>query len=94
MSNFEAVYLEAEKALDFLKTEYSFIVDDRKINDPNANTQFVGGYTKFVDGSSKGEFKRFVTLSTAPLRLEMDLDIGFNECGKEEFYTIFVTPQP
>lgn len=89
MSNFEAVYLEAEKALDFLKSEHHFVVSDRKINDPDASTQFVGGYTKFIDSSTKGNFERFVTLSTAPLRLEMDLDIGFNESGKEEFYTIF-----
>ena len=89
MSNFESVYLEAEKALEFLKSEHHFVVSERKINDPDARTQFVGGQTKFIDDSTKDDLKRFFTLSTAPLRLEMDLDIGFNESGNKESYTIF-----
>lgn len=46
------------------------------------HTQYIGGYARFESNDST---KRFINISTAPLRLELDLDFG----KESNQYTIF-----
>jgi hypothetical protein len=79
MSAFEKVFCEAEeRALGFLKTQYPFRVINRFISATPASMAF-GGVVTYAETLSLFRPKskrRFVTLSIAPLRLELDLDIG------------------
>lgn len=82
---FADVFNEAEKnAMSFLSSEYSFCVVDRRVYDERG-TQYVLGVVTYAEPASSNKpsnLVRFVTLSVAPLRLELDLDIGIGEDRK------------
>ena len=77
MSEFSKIFSEAEKALEFLKTEHSFSESERYINDAKGSQAVVGSVTYSGRPGKNGQ--RIIVLSTAPLRLELDLDVGFSQ---------------
>jgi hypothetical protein len=86
MQDFKDVFLQAEQqAFQFLKAEHGFKMIDQKIEEAKGTMTVFGAVT--YGKSSFLEFGkgRFVTLSTAPLRLELDLDIGVGQ----ERYSIY-----
>jgi hypothetical protein len=86
MAVFTDIFVEAAReALEFLKADHSFREVDRQVVEENG-TQWVFGTITYVESSSQSP-SRFVTLSVAPLRLELDLNVGIGE-DRTEFYTI------
>lgn len=80
MQDFKTVFLQAEqKAFQFLKIEHDFKLVDQNIEEVKG-TMAVFGAVTYRD--NKGYC---VTISTAPLRLELDLDISF----EKERYSIY-----
>lgn len=89
MHSFEVVYLEADnKALEFLTSEHSFIIQDRKVYVPKPETHEISAYTRYAELSTGRAPQRYVMLSIAPLRLELDLDVGYTDGMNSEEYSI------
>lgn len=90
-TTFMNAFNEAERnSMGFLKSEYAFHVVNRKVID-EAGTQYVFGTVTYAEASSldgPSSLERFVTLSIAPLRLELDLDIGIGE-DRKNAYSIY-----
>lgn len=90
MGTFTDVFVEAaRKAMGFLEADYSFREVDRRVIE-GKGTQHVLGTVTYAESFPSQEpcnSPRFVTLSVAPLRLELDLDVGIGE-DRREFYTI------
>lgn len=80
MQNFKGIFLQAEqRVFQFLKTEHKFKVVDLNIEEIKGTMAVFGAVTY---GDDKGHF---VTISVAPVRLELDLDIS----TKKECYSIY-----
>lgn len=87
-TKFSDVFYEAERnAMAFLEDEFSFCKVERKVVD-ETGTQYVFGiatYSKAITSETQQNLKVFVTLTVAPLRLELDLDIGLEEDSKTKY---------
>ncbi len=86
MGIFTDVFVSAAReALRFLEDDHSFREVDKQVIEEKG-TQCVLGAITYAEPSSQNQ-PRFVSLGVAPLRLELDLDIGIGE-DRKEFYTI------
>ncbi len=78
VSTFREIFELTEREFRPLLEEYGFLLDEVSITDENRG-QCLSGVARYVE---KGNWyrpfqkKRFISLSTAPLRLELNLDIG------------------
>lgn len=87
MSTFRETFERVEHDIRPLLEKYGFTLKEISITDENGN-QWVGGSAHYVESGnwySLSRKKRFIRLSTAPLRLELDLDVGIGD----SFYTIY-----
>jgi hypothetical protein len=90
MSAFKDVFCEAEsKAMDFLVSKYAFRVANKEVIDKTGTMNVVGiiTYVETLPANKSSNDERFVTLSVAPLRLELDLDFGIG--NRKNFFTIY-----
>lgn len=81
MSDFLEAFKIAERSIRPRLEAQGFKLYDVSVTD-NEGTQWVSGTAKYVERRAwHNPFKamRFITLSAAPLRLELDLDIGVGE---------------
>ncbi|NVN92484.1 MAG: hypothetical protein HXX11_18060 [Desulfuromonadales bacterium] len=86
-TNFSEIFYEAERnAMSFMESEYSFRSVDRRVVD-----EWVFGTATYAEAPTLNkprDLELFVTLSVAPLRLELDLYIGVGE-NKKTNYSIY-----
>ena len=78
MSSFKVAFEFAEQGVRSLLEKRGFTLDEVLITDENGS-QWIGGAAHYVEKGSwyyPFQRKRFIRLSTAPLRLELDLEIG------------------
>lgn len=90
MSTFADAFREAEqRAMSFLVSEHGFRAVGREVKE--TGSQFDAGRATYVEALPRNASRsegRFVELSIAPLRLELDLDLGIGE-DRRERYTIY-----
>jgi hypothetical protein len=87
MGIFRDVFPEAAReAMHFLEVTYAFREVEMRVIGEDGATQVLGSVT-YADSSAQ-DSARFVTLSVAPLRLELDLDVGIGG-DRREFYTVY-----
>ena len=87
MSTFRETFERAEQDVRPLIEKKGFTLKEISITDENGS-QWVGGSAHYVESGNWHSLfrkKRFIRLSTAPLRLELDLDVGIGD----SFYTIY-----
>ena len=78
MSSFKVAFEFAEQGVRSLLEKRGFTLNEVSITEEN-RSQWIGGVAHYIE---KGNWyypfqrKRFIRLSTAPLRLELDLEIG------------------
>ena len=89
-NTFTDIFFEAErKAMAFLTSEYSFIVSDRRVIG-GEKSQYIFGTATYAESkllNKTNYLGRFVRLSVAPLRLELDLYIGAGD-DRNDVYSI------
>ncbi|RTL50147.1 MAG: hypothetical protein EKK46_13690 [Rhodocyclaceae bacterium] len=92
MSTFPAAFAKAErKAMLFLVAEHGFHSQEHDAVE-TVGTQAVFASVAYVETRPISQsHERFVQLSMTPLRLELDLDIGFGR-EKTQFFTIDAPP--
>ncbi len=88
MSAFPIAFAEAEaKAMHFLVADHGFRPQEREAVE-TSGTQAVFASVTYVEARPTSQsHERFVRLSMAPLRLELDLDIGFGR-DRKQYFTI------
>jgi len=87
MTSFKETFKLAEQHIRPMLEEYGFKLDHVVITDDNGSIWVHGG-ARYIENTSLWypfRKKRFVRISTTPLRLELDLDIGIGD----NFFTIY-----
>ena len=87
MTSFKETFKLAEQYIRPMLEEYGFKLDKVTITDDNGSIWVHGG-ARYIEKTNLWypfRKKRFMRISTTPLRLELDLDIGIGD----SFYTIY-----
>lgn len=87
MTSFKDTFRFAEQCIRPTLEDYGFKLDEVYITDDNGSI-WVHGSARYIEKTNWCHpfgNKRFVRISTTPLRLELDLDIGIGD----SFYTIY-----